>query len=72
MPINKVNYGNTTLIDLTDTTATASEVLSGYSFHDVTGALVEGTLFYQDGDNLGYGLNTSNYVNVGQADYMVI
>ena len=72
MPINKVNYGNTTLIDLTDTTATASEVLSGYLFHDVTGTLVEGTLYYQDGDNLGYGLNTSNYVNVGQADYMVI
>lgn len=25
-----------------------------------------------DGDNLAYGGNTSNYVNVGQADYMVI
>ena len=43
MPINKVKYGNNTLIDLTDTTATASEVLSGYSFHDKTGALVQGS-----------------------------
>ena len=43
MPINKVKYRNNTLIDLTDTTATASEVLSGYSFHDKTGALVQGS-----------------------------
>jgi len=41
--INKVVYGSTTLLDLTDTTATASEVLSGYSFHDKTGALVQGS-----------------------------
>lgn len=43
MAINQVKYGTTTLIDLTDTTATASEVLSGYSFHDKTGALVQGS-----------------------------
>lgn len=43
MAINIVKYGNQTLIDLTDTTATASEVLSGYSFHDKTGALVQGS-----------------------------
>ena len=44
--------------------------MAGYFFHDVTGELVEGTII--DGDELGYGLNTSNYVNAGQADYMII
>lgn len=68
--INKVVYGSTTLLDLTDTTATEDHAMAGYFFHDVTGALVEGTII--DGDELGYGLNTSNYVNAGQADYMII
>lgn len=41
--VNKVVYGNTTLLDLTPDTATADKVLSGYTFHDKTGTPVTGT-----------------------------
>lgn len=43
MAINKVNYGNTTLIDLTDTTATASDVASGKYFYTNAGVRTQGT-----------------------------
>ena len=43
MAINKVIYGNTTLIDLTSDTATADKVLSGYTFHDASGSSSTGT-----------------------------
>ncbi len=43
MAINKVIYGGTTLIDLTSDTATADKVLTGYTFHDKSGAVVDGT-----------------------------
>lgn len=42
MPINKVNYGNTTLIDLTSDTVTADKILEGYTAHDKTGAIITG------------------------------
>lgn len=40
---NKVVYGNTVLIDITDTTAEASDVAVGKYFYDKSGAKVEGT-----------------------------
>lgn len=40
---NKVIYGGNTLIDLTADTAQANKVLDGYTFHDASGAPVEGT-----------------------------
>ena len=43
MAINKVQYGNTTLIDLTDTTAVASDVASGKYFYGRDGVRTEGT-----------------------------
>lgn len=46
MAINKIVYGDTTLIDLTSDTATASDVASGKKFHDRTGAQVTGTNAY--------------------------
>lgn len=42
MAINKIIYGGNTLIDLTSDTATADKVLTGYTFHDKSGAAVEG------------------------------
>lgn len=41
--INKVVYGNSTLIDLTADTATEEKVLSGYTFHKADGSTVSGT-----------------------------
>ena len=41
--INKVIYGNRTLIDLTGDTVEAAKVLSGYTAHDKSGAPITGT-----------------------------
>lgn len=45
--INKVVFGNQTLIDLTgDTLANASQLLSGVTAHDRTGAVITGSCSY--------------------------
>ena len=41
--VNKVVYGNETLIDLSDDTVTSSSLLSGYTAHDRSGASITGT-----------------------------
>lgn len=43
MGINKVQYGNTTLIDLTNDTVTADKLMQGYTAHDRSGAIITGT-----------------------------
>lgn len=51
--VNKVIYGNRTLIDLTGDTVQADKILSGYTAHDKSGAPVTGSCDYdvnsQDG-----------------------
>lgn len=44
MSINKVIYGDSTLIDLTSDSVTASALMSGVTAHDSSGALVTGTI----------------------------
>lgn len=44
--INKVIYGNDTLIDLTADTITASDLASGKTAHDRSGAVITGTNTY--------------------------
>ena len=72
MAINKVEYGNTTLIDLTPTTATAADVASGKIFFGRDGVQTTGTIV--DGDSIGYGLTdrTLPLIGVGQVGYAVI
>lgn len=41
--INKVIYGNTTLIDLTADTVTANKILASFTAHDKSGAAITGT-----------------------------
>lgn len=41
--VNRVDYGNTTLIDISDTTATASDVASGKTFYLASGQQATGT-----------------------------
>ena len=49
MPINKVVYGDETLIDLTDSTLTTSdEIVSGVSAYNRSGELLVGTADYMD------------------------
>lgn len=43
MGINKIQYGNTTLIDLTSDTVTADKLMQGYTAHDRSGAVITGT-----------------------------
>lgn len=45
--INKVIYGNDTLIDLTNDTVTASDLAYSVTAHDKTGAQITGTLTFQ-------------------------
>lgn len=54
--VNKVTFGGTTLIDLTEDTVTAATLMQGYTAHDKSGALITGTATGGiDGDNLAYG-----------------
>ncbi len=50
--VNKVVFGNTTLIDLTADTVAADKVLAGFTAHDASGASVTGTCEY-DSDTRG-------------------
>lgn len=52
MAVNKVNYGNTTIIDITDTTATASDVASGKYFYTNAGVRTQGTASGGGGKNV--------------------
>ena len=65
MGINKVQYGNTVLIDLTSDTVTADKLMQGYTAHDKTGALITGVI--ADGNSLEYGLTDGSLPIVGVA-----
>ena len=51
--VNKVVFGDTTLMDITDTTATAPDVADGVVFYGANGARTVGTLAEATDDTLG-------------------
>lgn len=70
--VNKVVYGDQTVIDLSSDTASAGDVLSGQTFHDRSGALVTGTalggLSYPDNAILG----AKNLLNTNSSNVRII
>lgn len=60
MAINKVNYGGQTLIDTSEDTAEASDVLAGQTFHSKSGLQSTGTLVLPE---------SVPHVNLTQAEY---
>ena len=44
---NKVIYGTTVLVDLTDATATADKIVSGYTAYGASGAKLTGSVVIQ-------------------------
>lgn len=46
MAVNKVTYGDTTLIDLTSDTVASGNLAKGYTAHNASGVTITGTLEY--------------------------
>ena len=65
--INKVVFGNETLIDLTSDTITAADLASGVTAHDRSGAPITGTSTY-DADTSG-ATATASEILAGQTAY---
>lgn len=64
--INKVIYGNDTLIDLTADTITASDLLSGKTAHDKSGATITGSCTF-DADTSDADATASEILNTKTA-----
>lgn len=64
MPVNKVNYGNQTIIDLTDSTLSdASQLVSGITAYDRSGTKITGT--YQGSEwTSGIYMDEDGYIRV--------
>lgn len=77
MATNKIVYGNTVLIDVSNDTATESDVVSGKTFHDRSGVQKTGTasgvinpdLVFQDSINNS---NTMTYTYDATKSYVII
>lgn len=65
--VNKVVYGTTTLIDLTDSTVTPASLMQGVVAYGADGSRLVGTHEDVDGDNLAYGAALVGSAVVGTA-----
>lgn len=72
MPVNKVVFGDRTLIDLTSDTVSADKLAKGVTAHDKTGVQITGTMESGGGDR--FGANYDFWVGVvdanGKFDFM--
>lgn len=66
--VNKVIYGNDTLIDLTSDTIAADKLLTGYTAHDKSGAPITGSCDY-DSDTTD-GTATDGEILYGETAYV--
>lgn len=60
MGVNKVKYGQTTVIDISNDTVTANKLIEGYTAHDNTGTLIVGTA--QEGGDVPVWQGADDYV----------
>lgn len=67
--INKVVYGNQTLIDITDTTATASDVIKGKYFYDAAGIKTLGTAASVNNQNKSVTPTRETQIITADSDY---
>lgn len=66
--VNKVIYGNDTLIDLTDDDVTAGDVVAGKYFHAPSGVRTVGTATYADSPVAGGNATKTNGILYGAVD----
>lgn len=52
--VNKVQYGNEVLIDISNDTVAADKILSGYTAHNKAGAAITGTIVSKDIDDITF------------------
>ena len=69
--VNKVIYGDTTLIDLTSDTVAAASMLGGVTAHDASGATITGTIPTKTSSNINYGWNNQGklYIEIPAGYY---
>ena len=67
--VNKVEFGNEVLIDLTNDTVTADKILAGYTAHSASGASITGSIPTKTGRDF----TQTEYadLNVGRAFLMI-
>lgn len=63
MAVNKVEYCGTTLVDMTDATATAETVLAGYTAYGADGNLIQGTAASTKRTEVNITLSASGWVD---------
>lgn len=68
MAVNKVVYGNNTIIDLTGDTATEADVVSGKSFHLASGVRTTGTATYANSPVANGNATKTNGILYGAVD----